>query len=132
MLEKKKILIVDDDGFLLDMYALKFNQNNFEVHTASSGQVALEKLRSALVPDIVLLDIVMPEMDGFELLENMNKENLAPETARIILTNKSEPADIERGKGMGIDGYIIKANSTPAEVIVQVGEILSKRDRVRS
>ena len=64
--EKRKILIVDDDTFLLDMYALKFSQNSFEVHTASGGEQAIEKLKGGLTPDIILMDIIMPGMDGFE------------------------------------------------------------------
>jgi len=124
---KKKILIVDDDSFLLDMYALKFSQHNFEVHTAPSAMQALEKLRGGLNPDIVLLDIIMPEMDGFEMLEKINGENLAPGSSKIILSNKSEQADIDRGNRLGAVGYIVKANSTPAEVIDQVSEILTKK-----
>ncbi|HWA32209.1 MAG TPA: response regulator [Candidatus Paceibacterota bacterium] len=125
--EKKKILIVDDDTFLLDMYAFKFSQNDFEVHTAESGLQALEKLRGGLVPDIILLDVLMPEMDGFEMLEKMNEEKMTPNAVRIILSNKSDQADVDRGSKLGIAGYIIKANSTPAEVISQVMSILAKK-----
>lgn len=122
--EKKKILIVDDDNFLLDMYALKFSQNNFEVHTAMSGVEAVEKLKGGLVSEIILMDIIMPEMDGFEMLEKINSENLSPNSSKIILSNKSDPADIAKGVGLGAVGYIVKANSTPAEVISQVLKIL--------
>lgn len=125
--EKKKILIVDDDSFLLDMYALKFSQHNFEVHTGTSGVQAVEKLKGGLSPDIILLDVIMPEMDGFEMLEKINAENLSPNSSKIILSNKSEQADIDRGNRLGAVGYIVKANSTPAEVIDQVLEILAKR-----
>ncbi len=124
---KKKILIVDDDNFLLDMYALKFSQNDFEVYTAGDGAQAIEKLKSDLSPDIILLDIIMPTMDGFEMLEKINKDNLSPGSIKIILSNKSEQSDVERGQSLGVAGYIVKANSTPAEVISQVGEILSKK-----
>ncbi len=125
--EKKKILIVDDDNFLLDMYALKFSQHNFEVHTAESGVQAIEKLKGGLVPEIILMDIIMPEMDGFEMLEHINKENLSPKSSKIILSNKSQASDIERGNSLGAAGYIVKANSTPAEVIDQVLAILAKK-----
>ncbi len=122
--EKRKILIVDDDSFLLDMYALKFSQNNFEVHTAASAILALAKIKEGLVPDIVLADVIMPEMDGFEFLEKINTDKLLPHAIKIILSNKSEQKDIDRGTSLGVSGYIIKANSTPVEVINQVVSIL--------
>jgi len=125
--EKKKILIVDDDSFLLDMYALKFSQNNFEVYTASLATQAIEKLKKGLTPDVMLMDIIMPEMNGFEMLEQINKDNLCPNTIKIFLSNKSEQADIEEGKRLGAVGYIVKANSTPTEVIEQVIKILGKK-----
>lgn len=124
--EKKKILIVDDDSFLLDMYALKFSQNNFEVYTASSGEHALEKLKDGLSPDIMLMDIIMPEMDGFEALRQINTQNLCVNCVKVILSNKSERSDIDEGNKLGVAGYIVKANSTPAEVIDQVIKILEK------
>jgi two-component system chemotaxis response regulator CheY len=125
--EKKKILIVDDDMFLLDMYALKFSQNSFDVFTADSGAVALEKLRGGLKPDIILTDIIMPEMDGFEMLEKINSEKLVPDSVKIILSNKGQQADIDQGIKLGASGYIVKANSTPTEVISQVTDILNRK-----
>jgi len=125
--EKRKILIVDDDSFLLDMYALKFSQNNFEVYTGSSAMQALEKLKGGLVPDVMLTDIIMPEMDGFELLTQINKENLCPNCVKIVLSNKSQQSDIDEGTRLGAAGYIVKANSTPTEVIDQVKNILDKK-----
>jgi CheY-like chemotaxis protein len=122
--EKRKILIVDDDNFLLDMYALKFSQNNFAVHTASNGVQAIEKLQEGLNPEIILSDIMMPEMDGFEMLEKILKENIAPNSIKLVLSNRNQQADIERGNTLGVSGYIIKASSTPMEVINQVQDIL--------
>ncbi len=127
--EKKKILIVDDDSFLLDMYALKFSQGNFEIYTAGDANQVLEKLRGGLRPEILLMDIIMPDIDGFELLEIVNKENLAPDAVKIFFSNKSQQTDIERGKQLGAAGYIVKANSTPAEVIEQVLAILEKNKK---
>lgn len=125
--EKKKILIVDDDSFLLDMYALKFSQNNFEVYTAGSGIHALEKLKGGLNPDVLLIDIIMPEMDGFEALSQINEQKLCPNCVKIILSNKSEQKDIDEGNRLGASGYIVKANFTPAEVIDQVVKVLEKK-----
>jgi CheY-like chemotaxis protein len=125
MEQKKKILIVDDDSFLLDMYALKFSQAEFDVSTALGPEAALEKLHSGFIPDVMLLDIVMPVMDGFELMEKMKLENLAQSAIRIILSNRGQPADIARGESLGASGYIVKASSTPKEVIEKVQLIIS-------
>ncbi|HAQ02554.1 hypothetical protein A2467_01980 [Candidatus Nomurabacteria bacterium RIFOXYC2_FULL_36_8] len=127
MESNKKILIVDDDNFLLDMYALKFSKSNFDVATASGPEEALSKLRSGFSPDVILLDIVMPVMDGFEMMEKMKEEGLAGEAIRIILSNRGQPSDIARGEALGASGYIVKASSTPTEVIDKVGSIIKDR-----
>lgn len=123
---KKKILIVDDDVFLLDMYALKFSQSVFEVTTALGPEVALEKLKSGFVPDVMILDIIMPVMDGFEFLEKVNEEKLMPNTIKILLSNRGQQSDITRGESLGAAGYIVKASNTPSEVVEKVTEIISK------
>ncbi len=122
--EKRKILIVDDDNFLLDMYALKFSQNNFAVHTAMNGVQAIEKLKTGLDPEIILTDIMMPEMDGFEMLETINKENISPNSLKLVLSNRNQQSDVDRGTELGVAGYIVKASSTPMEVITQVQDVL--------
>ncbi len=126
---KKKILIIDDDSFLLDMYALKFTQSGFEVDTALGSEIALQKLQEGAKPDIILMDILMPVMDGFQLLEKINSEKICTASCKIILSNRGQQEDIERGKELGADGYIIKANATPAEVITQVTDILNKKGK---
>ncbi len=121
---KKKILIVDDDSFLLDMYALKFTQSGYQVDTALGSVLALDKIKNGAIADVLLLDIVMPVMDGFELLEELKKANLFSNTVTIVLSNRGQQADIDRGNKLGVAGYIVKANSTPSEVITKVNEIL--------
>jgi CheY-like chemotaxis protein len=124
MESKKKILIVDDDSFLLDMYSLKFAKYDFDITAALGPTQALEKLRAGLSPDVMLLAVVMPIMDGFELMEKMKEENLAPSAIRIILSNRGQPSDIARGESLGASGYIVKASSTPSEVIDKVNDII--------
>ena len=123
---KKKIFIIDDDNFLLDMYALKFSKFDFEVTTALGPDIALEKLKGGFNPDIILLDIIMPVMDGFELLEKMKEEKLAEKSIKIILSNRGQPSDVIRGNSLGVSGYIVKALSTPSEVIDEVNDIIKK------
>ena len=122
---RKKILIVDDDNFLIDMYSLKFAKSNFDVATALGPEVALAKLRDNFKPDIILLDIIMPVMDGFEFMEKIKEEHLAQDAIIIILSNKGQPSDVTRGESLGASGYIVKASSTPGEVIEKVNEIIT-------
>ena len=123
------ILIIDDDSFLLDMYALKFSQKNFSVTTASGTLVALEKLRAGLSPEIIVVDLVMPAMDGFEFLEVVRTEGLAEGALVIILSNLGQQEDIDRGLKLGASGYIIKASATPSEVVEKVEETIEKKSK---
>ncbi len=127
--EKKnvKVLIVDDDKFLLGMYSLKFANNGYDVDTAVGSPAALDKLHNGAKPDVLLLDIVMPHMDGLELLKTIRDENLASDAVVIMLTNQSQSADIEKAKELKVDGYIIKAETIPSEVLNQVEKIYSSK-----
>ncbi len=122
----KKVLIVDDDQFLLNMYSLKFKKNNFEVDTVAGANYALEKLRAGAKYDAIIFDIVMPGMDGFDMAETMKKEKLGGEAKLIALTNQSQQGDIDRGKEIGISSYIVKASTVPTEVVAQVEDLLKK------
>ena len=124
---KTKILIVDDDKFLVDMYSLKFNENGYEVTTASSGADAVKKLEAGLVPDIYLVDVVMPIMDGFELVENIKEKFDGHRGVIVILSNLGQKEDVEKGLSLGADGYIVKASATPTEVVNKVREITANR-----
>jgi len=122
-----KILIVDDDKFLLNMYSIKFQKEHFDVTTAGDGRDALQKLQGGLVPDAIVLDIVMPIMDGLEVLENMRKLDLAKDATILILSNQGQSSDIEKAKRLGIDGYIVKATTIPSEVVTEVLRMLASK-----
>lgn len=124
--KKRKILIVDDDSFLLDMYALRFTQAGFDVETAQSASQTIEKLRAGLVPTVCLFDVVMPSTDGFEMLEAINQEGLIPNVLKIYLSNLGQDQDKARGKALGAVSYIVKANSTPGQVVEQVNKVLDE------
>jgi CheY-like chemotaxis protein len=123
-----KVFVIDDDAFLLDMYALKFAQKGFSVTTSGGTLEALEKLRAGYVPEIIVVDLVMPAMDGFEFLETVKNESLAQGALVIILSNLGQQEDIDRGLALGAAGYIIKASATPSEVVEKVQEVLQKHN----
>ena len=123
MSKKYTALIVDDDKFLLDMYRKKFENDGATVDVAVGSEEALGKLRGGAKPDVLILDIIMPSMDGIELLEVIRKEKLAPDSAVIMLTNESDAERIDKAKSLGIKGYIVKATSIPTEVVEKVREI---------
>lgn len=124
---KKKIIIIDDDRFLLDMYAMKFSEQNFEVTQCPSAEEALEKVQGGVSPDIFLVDVIMQKMDGFTFVETLTQKNLKGKSAIIILSNLGQKEDVERGLSVGADGYIIKASATPSEVVEKVIEIVKNK-----
>lgn len=121
---KNKVLIIDDDPFIADMYVLKFKEQGFEVETAADGKTGLKKIKSNQ-PDAVLLDIVMPSLDGFGVLQEL-KDHKATGMKLILLTNLGQKEDIDRGMQLGADDYVIKAHFTPSEVVEKVKEVLKK------
>ncbi|MBI2096487.1 MAG: response regulator [Candidatus Taylorbacteria bacterium] len=121
-----KVLIVDDDKFLLNMYSIKFKRTGIDAVVALSASEALSKLRGGFEPDALIIDIVMPGMDGFELLERIRKENLSPKAAVIFLTNQGQNPDFGRAKSLGVKSYIVKASTVPSEVVAKVMEMVKE------
>lgn len=121
-----KILIIEDDTFLSEMYATRLAQADLEVESAGDGQEGLSKMES-WQPDLVLLDIVMPKQDGFEVLKKVKENDDLKNIPIILLTNLGQKNDVEKGLDLGADAYIIKAHFTPAAVVAKVKEILEKK-----
>lgn len=122
-----RLYLVDDDRFLLDMYAVKFKAAGHDVTAFQSGEEALKALREKPAPDAMLLDIVMPTLDGFEILEAIHKEKLAPTMKVIVLSNQGQESDIEKAKQLGAAGYIIKASAIPSEVYTETIRIIETK-----
>ncbi len=129
MNKKYSVLIVDDDKFLLEMYKKKFEVAEVTVDVSVGSADALSKIKGGATPDILVLDIIMPGMDGLELLETIRKENLIPSTIIIMLTNESESERIEKAKSLGVAGYIVKATSIPSEVAQEVIRIADQHTK---
>jgi len=120
--EKGVVLILDDDRFLLDMYAVKFQQIGFRVHASLSSQEALKTLREGFSPSVILFDLIMPEGDGFTFLDTIKKEHLAKDAKTMALTNEMNEDEKKRIMDLGADDYIVKATMIPSEVVARVAE----------
>lgn len=122
-----RLYLVDDDRFLLDMYAVKFKAAGHEVTAFSKGEELLEALRTKPAPDALLLDIVMPGLSGFDILSTIRKENLAESAKIIILSNQGQESDLSRAKELKANGYIIKASAIPSEVYAETIKIIETK-----
>lgn len=121
--EKIVILLVEDDPFIRDIYQVKFSQEGFEVLIVDNGIEALKKLEQ-IIPSVVLLDIIMPYMDGIETLKSIRSNENWKKIPVIMLTNISEKEKISESEKYGIDGYLIKSHFTPSEVVGKVKTLL--------
>jgi DNA-binding response OmpR family regulator len=110
-----KIAIVEDDQAISQMYRFKFEAESFDVQTAENGKLGLELIES-MKPDIVLLDLMMPEMTGDEVLEKLRASAWGKDIKVIILTNMGEQEIPEKVKQLGVDAVILKADMTPRQV----------------
>jgi two-component system, chemotaxis family, response regulator WspR len=121
-MEKKKILIVEDDNFVAEVYFAKLSEMGFDSVLAQNGQEGLEVLKKNKV-DLILLDILMPIMDGMEMLNEVKKNEEWKNIPVILLTNVGEKESIQKVREMGVQSYLIKSHFTPAEVIEKIEEV---------
>ena len=119
----KKILLVEDDVTLIDMYSLKFKEEGYNLLTAENGETGLA-LALKEIHDVILLDIVMPKMDGFAVLAELKKNATTKNIPVLMLSNLGQTADVEKGEAMGAKDYIVKASMTPTQVVDKVKSYL--------
>ena len=121
---KKSILLVEDDEVLLEMYSLKLTSEGYDVWTALNGKEGLAVLEKQGSPALILLDVMMPVMDGFAMLERVKAEQKWKSIPVVLLSNLGQKEDIEQGKRLGAVDYLVKAKLIPAQVVEKVKEIL--------
>lgn len=119
----KKILIVEDDKFLRELIAKKLLSENYEAMEAKNGEEGIKKITNEK-PDLVLLDLILPGIDGFEVLKQAKADPQTAEIPVIVLSNLGQRDDVEKGLGLGAADFLIKAHFTPREIIEKIKNIL--------
>lgn len=125
MPSKPKILLIEDDTFLSGLYTTKFNMEGWEVFAATDGERGLQ-LAKEKKPDLILLDIILPVKDGFDVLRELKKDENIKATPVILLTNLSQKEDVNKGLQNGAVDYLIKAHFMPSEVVEKVKKYIKK------
>ena len=115
----KTILIVEDDKFLRELIVRKLKEENFNITEAIDGEEGIKKIKEEK-PDLILLDLILPGIDGFEVFSKMKEDMSLSQIPVIILSNLGQKDDVERGFKLGVVDYLIKAHFTPGEIIEKV------------
>jgi len=123
MANQRTILIVEDDGFLVQMYAAKLEMEGFKVVAAIDGEKALRQVKKE-VPDLILLDLLLPKKDGFQVLEELKKDSAVKNVPVVVLSNLGQKEDIDRCLSLGAKDYLIKAHFVPSEVVEKIKTLL--------
>ena len=124
---KYNIILVEDDSFISGMYFTKLSSLGHKVEVIEDGEAAWERLQQGELPDLVLLDVVLPKKDGFEILSDIRKNDKTKALPVILLTNLGQKPDVERGLQLGANDYVIKAHFTPTEVVDKITKVLAQK-----
>ena len=128
MNNKPTILLVEDDPFLSSILQLKLDKENFKTIRAADGEEALNLLtEQGIRPDLILLDLILPKKNGFEVLETIRQDPTLEKLPVVIISNLGQPSDIERGKALGIIDYFVKAKLSVDELVNKVKEEIIKK-----
>lgn len=121
----KKILLIEDEQLVVDLLQKKLSDEGYDVSVARNGEDGVKKIRE-IMPDLVLLDIIMPKMGGFEVMEELNKDIELKKIPVIIISNSGQPVELDRAKRLGVRDWLIKTEFDPQEVIVKVKKQLGE------
>jgi len=126
--DKPTILLVEDDPFLSSILQLKLEKENFKSIRAADGEEALNLLtEQGIKPDAILLDLILPKKNGFEVLETIRQDPTLEKLPVIIISNLGQPSDIDRGKALGVIDYFVKAKLSVDELVNKVKEEIVKK-----
>jgi len=120
----KTILLVEDDPFVVDIYTTKFKEAGFNIDVAENGEEALRKLKEKK-PDLLILDIVLPNIDGWELLGKIRSDLGLEDLRVVVLSNLSKKSEVDKSVEFGVIKYFIKAHYTPSEIVEEIKKILA-------
>ena len=126
MADKKKILLVEDDSFMMKILAEKLSRGGFEIQTADDGEECLKKLET-YKPDIILLDIIMPRIDGYEVLHRLKESSVWRDIPVIALSNLGQKEEIDHALELGAKAFMVKANFTTGEIIENINKFLQEK-----
>ena len=122
--KKKRIVLLEDEAIVADLLTAKLERAGYEVVSAADGERGLQRIRE-LKPHLVLLDMMLPKLDGFAVLETLAREHLLPALPVIIISNSGQPIEVERAMKLGVRDYLIKVNFDPSEVLAKVEVVLA-------
>jgi DNA-binding response OmpR family regulator len=125
MAKKKHILIVEDEPFLVEMYKARFEQEGYKVDVAFNGTTVVESITKTK-PDIVLLDIVMPEKDGYAVLRELKTRRDLRFTPVLVFSNLAQEEEIDKGLKLGADKYFVKSEYTPSQLVSEVEKTIGE------
>ncbi|HAI74360.1 MAG TPA: response regulator [Candidatus Moranbacteria bacterium] len=118
------ILIVEDEPMISDIYQKKFRDQGFEVLSATAGDQVLEMVRKQKKVDVILLDLLIPKMDGFEVIRNLRNGRYDPKIKIVVSSNLNQLKDMDKAFALGADSFFIKAHFTPSQVVREVNKII--------
>lgn len=117
------VLLIEDDSFLANIYKTKFEMEGFKVTVAGNGELGLKEAKKKS-PDVILLDILLPKMDGFTVLEQLKEDSDLKSVPVILLTNLGQKDDVDKGLKLGAADYLIKAHFKPSETVEKVKKVI--------
>jgi|ETNmetMinimDraft_26_1059896.scaffolds.fasta_scaffold37862_2 DNA-binding response OmpR family regulator len=123
---KNKILIVEDEPFLVEMYKTRFEQEGYDVAIALSGATVSTTMKENK-PDLVLLDLIMPEVDGYQVLQEVKSINSIKDVPVLIFSNLAQEEEIEKGFEYGADDYFVKSNYIPSQIVEKVEKMIKQK-----